>query len=94
MKQVFDEIREKLQEIKVRMTYDADVIWNSAVAECISKIDEVEAKWNEDVCEWKPFGPRGLWEISCDEVYACPVDSGVEWFNYCPKCGKKIKVVK
>lgn len=46
MKQVFDEIREKLNEIKVGMTYDADVIWNVAVAECISKIDEAEAKWN------------------------------------------------
>lgn len=94
MKQVFNEIREKLNEIKVGMTYDADVIWNAAIVECILKIYEAEVKWNEDVCEWKPFGIDDLWDISCDEVYARPADGGVEWFNYCPKCGKKIKVVK
>lgn len=101
MKQVFDEIRDNLKDLSQRHFR----LWNKtkdveefglhyAYTHAIAIMDEAVAKWNENVCEWKPFGPRGLWEISCDEVYACPADGGVEWFNYCPKCGKKIRVVK
>lgn len=101
MKQVFDEIRDNLKDLSQRHFR----LWNKvkdveefglhyAYTHAIAIVDEAEAKWNENVCEWKPFMSSHLWEISCEEIYAYNVREGVERFNFCPNCGRKIKVVK
>ena len=48
---------------------------------------------SDDVCEWKSTQINNEWEPSCKPNSTYNV-FGVAWFNMCPYCGKKIKVVE
>lgn len=45
----------------------------------------------DDFCEWEQCGDNLI--TSCGDYFSL-YDNCTEKFNYCPKCGKKIKVVK
>lgn len=53
--------------------------------------NNVTAK-NDDVCEWKSIGASDNWSTSCDKNSTHNV-FGVAWFNRCPYCGRKLKIV-
>ena len=46
----------------------------------------------DDVCEWKAIGANDNWSTSCDKNSTHNV-FGVAWFNRCPYCGRKLKIV-
>ena len=48
---------------------------------------------SDDVCEWKSTQINNEWKPSCEPNSTYNV-FGVAWFNMCPYCGKKIKVVE
>ena len=64
---------------------------------CISKKNAIEIVKNgvvsDDVCEWKSTQINNEWKPSCEPNSTYNV-FGVAWFNMCPYCGKKIKVVE
>ena len=47
----------------------------------------------DNVCEWKAIGANDNWSTSCDKN-STHYAFGVAWFNRCPYCGRKIKVVE
>ena len=93
MKQIFDWLREQIKNRKAKNDFLEDRVWNHAIRVCIEIIDEAEAKWEQDCCEWKRVGltenPRyvsahDLWEVLTD----------AELWNVCPYCGKRIKILE
>ena len=48
-----------------------------------------------DVCEWKYNNSEYYWESSCDHLHIFMSDGPKEnEYEFCPYCGKKIKVVE
>lgn len=89
MKQIFDWLREQMQKAEYNHTYfGTDFAVNTERA--IEIIDEAEAKWESECCEWK-------WGIDYAHVQ-CRGDrilfgsSSRRLFTYCPYCGKPIKI--
>lgn len=89
MKQIFDWLREQTGKIIGEVHSPADVVWNNAVKMCITKIDEAEAKWESEVCEWKPLSGHSK-RRTCHGEFENKED--LEWWNVCPYCGKPIKI--
>ena len=95
MKQIFDWMREQFGKIIGEVHSPADTVWNNAVKMCIEKVNEAEAKWEADCCEWKVEKiptKKGAIELLRDphNQYAHWNDTG-EWV-YCNCCGKPIKI--
>ena len=81
MKQIFDWLREQcFGNVKLN---------GNSFAEIYRIIDEAEAKWEADCCEWK--NPKNCKHIfkSHDKIVA---DSTLLSWWYCPYCGKRIKI--
>ena len=90
MKQIFDWLREQNGKLIGEVHSPADVVWNNAVNMCISKIDEAEAKWKSEVCEWTFM--EGVEDCRCG-CNGYHVDYMVATkYNFCPYCGKRIKI--
>ena len=50
---------------------------------------------SDDVCEWKYNDTEYYWESSCDHLHIFMFDGPKEnEYDFCPYCGKKIKVVE
>ena len=50
---------------------------------------------SDDACEWKYNDTEYCWESSCDHFHIFMADGPKEnEYEYCPYCGKNIKVVK
>ena len=50
---------------------------------------------SDDVCEWKYNDTEYYWESSCDHLHIFMSDGPKEnEYDFCPYCGKKIKVVE
>lgn len=50
-----------------------------------------------NACKWKPamIGEDDVWSTSCGTDFVFFEDGPEEnIFNYCPKCGKKIKITR
>lgn len=58
---------------------------------CVAVANNTTTK-NDDVCEWKAIGANDNWSTSCDKNSTHNV-FGVAWFNRCPYCGRKLKIV-
>jgi hypothetical protein len=84
MKQIFDWLREQIGDIDVN---DIDVLQDMA----LEKVDEAEAKWESECCEWK--FEKELVGISVyktclkTQPYCYDIDK-----KFCPFCGKPIKI--
>ena len=49
----------------------------------------------DDVCEWEYNDTEYYWESSCDHLHIFMSDGPKEnEYEFCPYCGKKIKVVE
>lgn len=66
----------------------------------LSIVSEVEAEYKNDVCEWKGFDnslikDKVIWtyQTSCKK-WCIPEEHTDKHFQFCPYCGKKIKVVE
>ena len=56
-------------------------------------INEAEAKWEADCCEWKFKRSDYLWESSCERFYHYEGhDLEERGYTFCPHCGKPIKI--
>ena len=83
---VIEELYEKRTEILLSNDYECEII-----NYCIDNFDKaIEIVKQDDMCEWRKFnGNSCLFETSCGNI------SGMyRGFNFCPYCGKKIKVVE
>ena len=54
-----------------------------------------EEEKSDDVCEWEYNDTEYCWESSCDHLHIFMSDGPKEnEYDFCPYCGKKIKVVE
>ena len=53
MKKIFDWMREQMEKVKTKVSSPADVVWNNAVKMCLREVDEAEAKWEAECCDWQ-----------------------------------------
>lgn len=89
MKQIFDWLREEIEANSVTVG-GADII-GSHMARVL--VNQAEAKWEAEVkvCEWKQEKylnfALSTCTTSCGKRYDISED-----FNFCPYCGKKIKI--
>lgn len=71
-------------------------VWNKAIEIVkqggVDVANDATTK-NDDVCEWKAIGANDNWSTGCDKNSTHNV-FGVAWFNRCPYCGRKIKLVE
>lgn len=56
-------------------------------------VNKLAEEYNNDFCEWEYDDFEDSWETSCGTYFSL-CDSDREVTNYCPYCGKKIKVVE
>lgn len=90
MKQIFDWMHEHLEETAQDVSPNTDKLVVLARVERL--LNEAEAKWEAEVCEYKP---RKAWKIGycyktgCGNERTSTVYSNVK---YCEYCGKPIKI--
>ena len=87
MKKIFDWLREQMERSVIPSHYyiDKNVV--------LKNINEAEAKWEKDCCEWKETGfsePTRYFEAH--DLMAYELDMCL--WNYCPICGKSIKILE
>jgi len=93
MKQIFDDIRKEIDihsDKACFMPDDMEVIAESRLKQIL---DEAEAKWEADCCEWKFNEFEEQWETSCG-VLLNPNSNDREATFYCCHCGKPIKILE
>lgn len=93
MKEIFDLMREKIyinNDKAKNFSKDTHVV-NKEYVDNI--INEAEAKWKEDCCEWEYSEVEEQWETSCG-VLLNPNSNDREVTHYCCCCGKPIKIVE
>ena len=93
MKKIFDELREQMKDrIKAYQTLDVtETAVDVAIKETerfVEYINEAEAKWEAELCEWKLDKEIYSYDSSCGHY----LDN--HGFKFCPYCGKPIKIVE
>jgi len=92
MKEIFDLMREQMEKNACHIGIRGEDGHHNVVGLCTTYdiINEAEAKWKEDCCEWK-------WGIDYAQVQ-CRGDKILfgsrRLFTYCPYCGKTIAEVE
>jgi hypothetical protein len=85
MKQTFNNLRAILTRHKENMPV-------VVLAEMLAEIDEAEAKWESDCCEWKRLAiGNSVWKTSCGKQRTIILNRDE---NFCPYCGKPIKIAE
>lgn len=106
MKQIFDWLREQCKDRSescyksyLKLKSDEDYGCSFAYAHAVDLINEAEAKWKSDFCEWRFEKNTGLvWhcENECESYnisYQRELKTFLEEFECkCPHCGKPIKI--
>ena len=100
MKQIFDWLREQCKDRSescyksyLKLKSDEDYGCSFAYAHAVDLINEAEAKWKNDCCEWKFVRSDYLWESSCGHLYHYDGhDLAERGYTFCPLCGKRIKI--
>lgn len=86
MKQIFNWLREQIAE-KAGISSTDEV---STLCWVADRLNEAEAKWEADCCEWKRLAiGNSVWKTSCGKQRTI-ILNGDE--TYCPYCGKRIKI--
>lgn len=109
MKEIFDWLREQLKDKSevcyrtyLKLKSDEDFGCSFAYSHAIDLINEAEAKWEADCCEWKLSRTRlrkfeeYMWVTSCNngnEIFGIP-HWIVKNYNVCPYCEKRIQIVE
>ena len=89
MKEIFDWLREQIygNNDKAKNFSKDTYVVNKKYVDKI--INEAEAKWKEDCCEWKPHDKaKNVLMVHGELHYRHYVS---EW-KFCPYCGKQIKI--
>ena len=88
IEQIFERLREQIKDASFR-PFNEVVVYEESVQ---NLINEAEAKWESDCCEWKKniyfFGGH---DYSSGCGTRIPLNS-LEYHKYCPFCGKPIKI--
>ena len=94
MKKIFDWLREQVNDGREFEHDERNECFNNALDYAIRRVDEAEAKWEADCCEWKY--DKGS-DISYPH-YATTCGNSVKnicsGHTYCGYCGKPIKIVE
>ena len=93
MKQIFDWLREQIYKDfrTIPLQNNRGVKFKVIdVKDVENIIDEAEAKWEQDCCEWVCFKDNDKCLCKCDENNWF-IDKSLK-FKYCPYCGKRIKI--
>ena len=93
MKEFIEKLIGRLEEKVVNRTFDESIkTKNLAYKEAISIVNQLAEEYNNDFCEWKMLKANArLRHKNC--MFA--EDTVDPWkFNFCPYCGKQIKVVE
>lgn len=93
MKEIFDWLREQIEKytygVEIRnVDGRCDIVFSLTAKDIIN---EAEAKWKSEVCEWKPHDKAKNVLIVHGELHYRHYVS--EW-KFCPYCGKRIKIVE
>ena len=102
MKKIFDWMREQMHEarfpitdLKVGVKENGIQVTDDAVLfeRANELINEAEAKWETDCCEWKQYHGkiRKRW-ANCNSGTNDFNTFTLKRFNFCPYCGKPIKI--
>ena len=83
---VVKELYEERTEILLSNDYECKII-NYCIDNFDKAIEIIKQGGVSDMCEWKRYPSN--WFVGCD---GCKVKH--KQGNYCPRCGKKIKVVE
>lgn len=88
MKQIFDWLREAICE----GSQCINERYYTTVVHSLSCVNEAEAKWEAECCEWTPTKNRVFFTLkaSCGDNYFSDGDD----YNFCPYCGKPIKILE
>lgn len=90
---IFDVLKTKLEESPHQVTINFKRVGKAkyiAVDDVIKLINQVEQKFENDFCEWKHMPvTEGLF-VSHGEPEKL---MNVESWDFCPYCGKKIKII-
>lgn len=93
MKQIFDWLREQMNELLKPdiECFDCEEDFEFELKrhnKYLGLVNEAEAKWEADCCEWKPIDDDFLeYRSNCDRISA--VNS---YWKACPFCRKPIKI--
>lgn len=90
MKEIFNSIRNKASQCSDKACFmpdDAEVITEKRLKQIL---DEAEAKWEAEVCEWV----HGKHYVNCFcRCYGIMAEHDLAiGFKFCPYCGKPIKI--
>ena len=94
IEEIFDSMREQID--KRSFIYASKDSARRKYIDCSDLdtiINEAEAKWKEDCCEWKYNEFEEQWETSCG-VLLNPNSHDREVTHYCCSCGKRIKIAE
>jgi hypothetical protein len=97
MKQIFDWLREQIDKKSINGISESGAFVTSFIHSKIAKlcIDEAEAKWEADCCEWWFDRTEKFWRCSCEEGQDYEVDAPDDnGYKFCPYCGRKISEVE
>lgn len=91
MKQIFNWLREQIEAKAFRQGFSNDVLVK--VEDVGNVIDEAEAKWESDCCEYENMG--SFYKPSCNDN----MNEFISWvdlrhYKFCPYCGKPIKILE
>lgn len=95
MKEFVDKLIERLEEVAelirpVAWSRKIEVVETKAVIQIAKELAE---EYNNDFCEWKLDGVYVHCQHNTELFISCLEEEKYR-YNYCPICGKKIKVVE
>ena len=96
MKQIFDDIRKEIDIHSDEDCFIPDDMLVIPSSWMLKKLDEAEAKWEADCCEWRLCDEEAnVYDTSCRNphilIEGTPKENNYE---YCPYCGKPIKIIE
>lgn len=86
MKKIFDWLREQIYGEETPEYDNFDKGLNRGLQIALRKVDEAEAKWEAECCEHKWNKEYGWYDTSCRHILE------PHGYNFCPYCGKPIKI--
>ena len=107
MQEVFEKIKERLEEKKSKYQnladssnfdgwHEEDIKYTAKADMCeeiIEIVNQVAEEYEQEVCEWK-VDNKFDWVIKSPHENLGMIKEENGLYHYCPYCGKKIKVVE
>lgn len=97
MKQIFDWLREQINKniYSIPLQNNHGVKFKSIdIADAENIINEAEAKWEAECCEWTRCEISKHIIVSPHNPVFSQFDVNLKLTPYCPACGKKIKITE